>query len=739
MAENHHIALKAPWKGKAKHALMVLFLLLMTVGFYWKLTLTRQYNWFDHPDMCYLEIPRIQFQMREIRLHGNFPLWDPHIWTGQPLIGQTQPGLLFPLNLLFELTPMRDGYMKFAQLNYYWAAIHFLGALFAFWLARDIGLSYAASLFCGAVFGYGGFVGSVAWIDVINGGIWAPLILLFILRAAQGSRPYSNAALAGLFLGIAWLSGHHEIPILLTLMSGLLWLWFAARNRRLILPAAVYGLTMFLIGAVQTLPTFEFGRMAVRWVGLENSVKWDDKIPYSVSALYSLPAKGLLATFLPAVGNYADSSPFIGCIAVALTLFAIAARWSNQAVRIATAIMAGSIVYSLGANTPLQGIMYSILPVVDKARIPSRGTLVLSFALAILAAIGLDTILRDSLSPAIAALRRWLLGFGVLLLILCFAISQAKTEVDDRLFLAAGVSIAAAVLLAAWQRGALTRGIVAAGLVSLTLIELTGAAPALYNDVTAKDGNKFTKSLTEHADIVEFLKNQKHLGPLRVVVDDQTIGSNFGDWHGIDMLHGYVAGVNRQHMEHELHTQRTQSLYSITHFIGMKPDKPGQKEVFTGTSGVKVFENPGYLPRARSVHDTKKVDDSAWMRIHIQDANVDLAKTALFLENPPQLETCAAADTVAIRQHDTDHVAIDATMACRGMVILSETMYPGWQATIDGNPARIWEAYGVFRGVVVEAGNHRIDFRFRPRTVYYGAALTALGLILVAGLCLARR
>jgi len=736
MAENHHTAPKAPWKDKGRHALAVLFLFLMTAGFYWKLTLTRQYNWFDHPDMCYLEIPRMQFQMREIRVHGNFPLWDPHIWTGQPLIGQTQPGPLSPLNLLFYLTPMRDGYMKFSQLNYYWAAIHFLAALFAFWLARDLKLSYAAALFCGAVFGYGGFTGSVAWIDVINGGIWAPLIVLFLRRAVEGTRPYANAALSGLFLGIAWLSGHHEIPILLTLMSGLLWLWHCRRNPRLLFPAAVFGFVMFAIGAVQTLPTFEFGRMAVRWVGLENSVGWNDKIPYSVSALYSLPAKGLLATFLPAIGNYADSNPYIGCIAVALALFAIAARWSNAAVRTMTAILAGSIIYSLGAHTPLQGIMYAILPIVDKARIPSRGTLILSFALAILAAIGLDTILRDSLSPALTRLRAWLLWFGVAFTALCFAISLAKIEVDDRMFLAGGVTIAASVLLAAWQRGALGRGIVATGLVSLTLIELTGAAPALYTDTTVKDSNKFVKSLTQHGDIVEFLKNQKHLGPLRVVVDDQTIGSNFGDWHGIDMLHGYVAGVNRQHMEHELHTVRTQSLYSITHFIGMKEDKPGQIEVFTGASGVKVFENPGFLPRARTVHETKSAEDPSWVRVFIQDQNIDLSKTALFIGQTPQLETCSASDEVSIRRHHSDHVAIDANMACKGLVILSETMYPGWQATIDGKPARIWEAYGVFRGVVVEAGKHRIDFRFRPRSVYYGAALTSIGLLLVAALCL---
>ena len=54
---------------------------------------------------------------------------------------------------------------------------------------------------------------------------------------------------------------------------------------------------------------------------------------------------------------------------------------------------------------------------------------------------------------------------------------------------------------------------------------------------------------------------------------------------------------------------------------------------------------------------------------------------------------------------------------------------PGWVATVDGKPAPIHEAYTFLRGVVVEAGRHRVDMRYRPKSVYWGGALTALGLL----------
>jgi uncharacterized membrane protein YfhO len=72
---------------------------------------------------------------------------------------------------------------------------------------------------------------------------------------------------------------------------------------------------------------------------------------------------------------------------------------------------------------------------------------------------------------------------------------------------------------------------------------------------------------------------------------------------------------------------------------------------------------------------------------------------------------------------------LEANLKCRGMVIDSDTFFPGWEATVDGRPAPIYEAYGFLRGVVAEAGPHRIEMRYRPKSVYWGAALTALGLL----------
>src|SRR5438132_8326062 len=76
-----------------------LLLLVIFVCFFWRLLLSNQYTWLDGPDTANQILPWFQFQAVEWH-HGRIPLWDPYLWGGQPLIGQMQPGAMYPPNWL---------------------------------------------------------------------------------------------------------------------------------------------------------------------------------------------------------------------------------------------------------------------------------------------------------------------------------------------------------------------------------------------------------------------------------------------------------------------------------------------------------------------------------------------------------------------------------------------------------------------------------------------------------------
>ena len=137
-----------------------LILLLIVVGGFWKL-LTKQFTWMDQPDMAYQVLPWYQFQAASWH-RGSFPLWDPHVWGGQPLIGQLQPGAAYPLNWpIFLLFPFKVGHLPSTSVTISFILSHFLAALFCYWLCRDLKLSRAASIFAGAVFALSGVVGNL--------------------------------------------------------------------------------------------------------------------------------------------------------------------------------------------------------------------------------------------------------------------------------------------------------------------------------------------------------------------------------------------------------------------------------------------------------------------------------------------------------------------------------------------------------------------------------------------------
>jgi hypothetical protein len=704
----------------ARRWVPVLGLIVLSVLFYWKLALTWDYAWFDHPDMCFIEIPRLQMQAREFH-NGRFPLWDPYVWMGQPLIGQTQPGPMFPLNLLFGLLPLNNGYINLQYLNWYWVLIHIIAALGMYWLCRDLGRSAWASVLAGVGFAFGGFVVSAAWLDVVNGAIWTPLICLFFLRAARGRRPWSNAGYCGAVLGLAWLSGHHEIPMLVSYSLAAAWLYVVWRSGiRRVGPAALTFVVAALVAAMQLWPTFEYAQLSERWVGLERSVKWGEKIAYTAPTYYSMPVKALMGTMLDNTTTYGDNTPFLGVTIVGLAALGIATSWRRRRVRGLTTLVILGAIFALGALTPLHGLMFSFLPLLGKARVPVRAIHLVNFGLVVLAAYGLDRVLLGSSQVWVRRVKLVLLSLAALI----FATAVWRGNTPDSMLWGACAALTFAIVLHARP----SHAALSAVLLAIVVLELYPVANVKLASQHDKAAFQFVRTFSDNADVVEFLRSEPF--PRRMAVNSTDIPTNFGDVHAIDMMEGYLAGTSSNLTRFGRHTRGAQKLLGVTHIVAREQDKPHHVEAFRGASGIKVFRNPDALPRAWAVHRVDVLTDESQLGGRIDHPAFDPGRTALILGKAPELETCepGAVDVVT---YAPNRIRLRAAMNCRGLVNLSDTYYPGWQATVDGRRVEILETYGALRGVVVEKGSHEIEFVYKPRSVYGGVALTLLGLLVV--------
>jgi uncharacterized membrane protein YfhO len=82
-------------------------------------------------------------------------------------------------------------------------------------------------------------------------------------------------------------------------------------------------------------------------------------------------------------------------------------------------------------------------------------------------------------------------------------------------------------------------------------------------------------------------------------------------------------------------------------------------------------------------------------------------------------------------------VVVETESADDALLVLTDTYYPGWRAKVDGSDAEILRADYVFRAVVLPAGNHTVEFEFKPRSFLFGAALSCLGGLIWLGWALA--
>ncbi len=697
-------------------------LLIISILFHWKLVLTNQYTWLEAGDIGSLILPWFQFQAGEWH-HWRFPMWDPNSWTGQPLFGQAQPGAAYPINWLLFWMPLDHGWLRQDVLHWWYVLVHYLAGLSCYALCRDLGRSRLASVLGGIIYSLAGYVAYTDSPQMLHGAVWAPLVFLFLFRAERGENRAASAVLSGFFLGVAWLVGHHQMQIFLSLAVAALWIWICVRNRRLVSCAILaFGMTA-MTSAFQTLPAAEYGRQAVRWVGADEPQGLGETVPYAVHAQYALKPISLIGIFVAGV-EHGPYNAFCGVAAFAFAILGAILWWQERRVRwLATLALCG-ILFALGGNSVFHGMFYALAPLVEKARVPAAATVLFAIGVATLAAFGLDTLRGISMAPggntsvdaartsACATRTGWILaGFGAVVALgsLFFYAGRVPVAIsDNRMVVTALCAILAAGLLTA-RISSRARSAAAIGLVLFELGNVTD-----YNLATAdRATHPYLYKLAEHYDLARFV------GGSRIVYDDKAIPYNIGDWYGIEALNAYAASVPASLWQLQVFSERVQDVMGIRYYLGLTPQRADLREVFQGRSGVKVFENAKAFPRVWAVHH-------AVARATLADPAFD-ARHSVFVigQSPPKLDSCAD-DDVWMARHEPNYVVIKAAMSCRGMVILTDTWFPGWRATVDGRSVVIEKAYGAFRGVVVEAGDHTIEMRYRPWSVFLGAGMTGM-------------
>ena len=316
---------------------------------------------------------------------GSWPVWDPYVSFGQPMLANPNTPVLYPPTWINLLLVPESAYVVLTLFHLAWAAVGL------FFLGRRLGLAEGASAIAGAVWVASGPLLSLvdAWHHLF-GAAWIPWVFV---AAECGLRSPSvrSAALWGGTMGVQLLAGSLDMSgftgaaiVAFTLAHLDRREPWGASNRKRLGTAALALLFLLALAAAQLLPTLEGASRSSRW-NIDASVRGSIGALHPLGALAKVlspvplgdlpldPVKGrvLLDEGMPFL-----RSLYLGVPAVALVLAALGGVGSGTAGdhRFFAGLGAGATLYALGNNTWVYPAFVAVFPALRMLRYPSKAS-----------------------------------------------------------------------------------------------------------------------------------------------------------------------------------------------------------------------------------------------------------------------------------------------------------------------------------------------------------------------------
>lgn len=704
--------------------------------------------------------PLVEEALRNFQL----PLWNPHEALGIPLFAQMMHGVLHPVSLAGAFVFPQAGLDVFILIYIALAAVG--SAL----LARVLGASWGASAVTGLGYGLSGYVlGMGSIIQYLGAAATAPWVLAGLRVAGEGRRFGIVAAAAA--LAVLHFAGDPQWTIVAMLLGTALAI--EAGGMRGLRNASLGAAVGTALAGIQLIPTMAYIRETSRAMGLDSldRMQWALApwriIEFIAPGFFGGPGGGLekwpVFMWLGGHMQRGFEMPFVPSVYIGVGALLLAAGGFLHS-RLTRMVGIASLVFlwlALGINAGAEQITH-LVPVWGKFRYAEKMVGPLTLCLAVLAAFGSERLsLLPSRSwavlPAVAGaaalssalfLTRWR-GYDWSLL--DAAAREAAPYTQHNLVVGlvhAGMTfLAFACLVAVVRRRPRFSASFTAAAAGLVFFQLSFAAPFAMHagDRSVRDGHPLSEiaHAGELPRIVTPLE-QNYLYPAGLNDFDAQIGAQshlgapaYNVPSRIDQFNTYT-GLRPRRLDELLRTFAEKfgfdspialRRYAVTHMIIKDPYFPGEAAVKQAASseGIKVLENHAWgftgwkVPHRPWAVFAEQVVLAPGQREALNTVVEMLAggKATVVLEGAPQPRALGAGQVLSVVRGG-NRLRIEATSSSDGILVVNDSFWPGWIATIDGNEAPIWRADFLVRAVPWPAGRHVLEMKYDPPEVRIG-------------------
>lgn len=248
--------------------------------------------------------------------------------------------------------------------------------------------------------------------------------------------------------------------------------------------------------------------------------------------------------------------------------------------------------------------------------------------------------------------------------------------------------------------------------------------------------------------LVERLQERAALDaqPFRVVGRDLALAPNVGMVFGLEDVRGYDPISLRRYMalmngmagtvrvgHHLLFRELDAPVLDFLNVRYAFSNEPlsSKWEPLHDDNGVTLYANTNVLPRAFMVYTSRHATTPAESLAMTLAPDFDF-RTGVVLEGdalPLEQPTPSRAPVVEINEYRPGAMTVEVTTDVAGVLVVSDPYAPGWVANVDGALGEILVANHAFRAVQVSAGQHAIQFRYRPLSFTVGVWISGVSLV----------
>lgn len=673
---------------------------------------------------------------------GEWPLWNQLQFAGTPLLANCQSAVFYPPRLFHAVFEGAIATTVYCLLKL------FLCGLTAYACGRGIGLGVAGARFLSLAWMLSGYNLTWCYWPLPDVAAWVPM-LFWGADALASERVGKGLALMGIGATLMLLAGHPETAFALAAGVGVYFFLRLGLERRRgealwtpILAAATAWLFALFVASAVLIPFFEYllhshtlharaqglaekhglapGLIACLWVPRFYGHTVDD-------TLWRDEPNSNYVSFI-----YTGIAVWIG-----IGLLFGSLRRGDATWRRALCVAGPTLLFALLAFEFPMLEAVNRLPIL-RSMWPMYYISFPMFGLALLGAMGVHR--HFDHSPRVSNL----VGATAVTILIGFALAMfldfhrdllaAKRLTDYvQVQLAAALGLAAGALLLATFRWA-ERSPAAILFTALFALDLAFAA----RDTLPTSPRSDLFRNTELTDYLRALPDPKRVS----VLSAPPLHPGFMPHYGIEELWGYDGIFPDRIIQFlgeadEPHWPRIEPLTATSHFLfpagkPIEPDTGSHFEFLTTLDGIDVYKDNAAMPRAYLVTDVFPVDTPAEALQALRAADFDPTRRVV-AERPPALLPSSARSAppgiAAVRERTALKTVVDTTSRTAAALVLADAYYPGWTAFIDGHPAEVFAANYAFRGVLVPAGNHTVEFVYHPASFQLGLTLSALALL----------